>query len=484
IQATIDWSLNLLAAGERRLFVRLGVFVGGFTIEAAEAVCEDLDQNIVDGLAILLDHGLIYRQPSGQTRLGMLEPIRDYAQGRLDTDPERERALRRHAEHYARLAEAADAELTSGDQLRGLEWLDEDHANIRAALDRASAQPEIDTALRIAYALDDYFFIRGLVAERRPWLAWALDRPAGDPAIRARALFALGWLADEDGEYAQAAGALKECLALSERLNNPSLTAQCEAHIACNEWYLGHLERSAWYAERALATAAGAGDPNNEAIVMLLTAHCAGSYQDARARSQRALEMLESLGDKIWPPRIKANLARQARRAGDHEYARRLIGQALAHPEPVWGAGLRAQNERELGLVELSHGRYAEAREHLSLSLALGRSIGDRRDTRDVLIALAALDIAEGAPERARILFAAALALLDAPLDTQATLQGCRFTDKQANELARVAAHATSGPPLTAAQLESVLRDASTGRRTPAEQPSQRDSTLLGPADA
>ena len=485
IQAMIDWSLNLLPTRERRLFGRLGVFVGGFTIETAEAVCGDLDQSVLNGLALLLDHGLIYRQPSGpESRLGMLEPIRDYAQERLDADPECERAIRRHAEHYASLAEAADAELTSGDQLRCLERLDSDYANIRAALDRATAQPEIDTALRIAYALDDYFFIRGLVPERRPWLAWALDRPAGDPAIRARALFALGWLADEDGEYAQAASALQECLVLCAGLQDASLTAQCEAHIACNAWYLGHLERSALYSERALEMAAGAGDPNSEAIVLLLTAHCAQSYEDARARSQRAVEMLESLGDKIWPPRIKANLAKQARRAGDHEYARRLIGQALAHLDPVWGAGLRAQNERELGLVELSRGRHAQAREHLGRSLALGRSIGDRRDTRDVLIALAALDVTQGAPERARILFAAALALLDAPLDVQATLQGCRFTDEQADELARVAAHATSVPPLTAAQLESVLHDASTGRRKLAEQPSQRHSTPFGPAGA
>jgi tetratricopeptide (TPR) repeat protein len=158
---------------------------------------------------------------------------------------------------------------------------------------------------------------------------------------------------------------------------------------------------------------------------MLVTAYCARSYQDAFARSHRALEMLQTLGDRIWPPRIKANLAKQARRAGDHEYARLLIGQSMAAADPVWGAGLRAQNERELGLVELSRARHAEARDHLSRSLALGCSIGDRRDTRDVLIGLAALEVAEGAKDRAVPLLAAALALLESPLEMQATLEGC-----------------------------------------------------------
>jgi non-specific serine/threonine protein kinase len=466
IQATIDWSLELLAEDEQRLFERLGVFAGGFTIEAAEAVCGDLEQNVAAGLATLVDHGLIYRQASGAvSRLGMLEPVRDHARERMNTDPERELAIRRHAEHYATLAEAAHAELTSGDQLRCLARLDDEQPNIRAALDRARARAEIDIALRTAHALSDYFLIRGLVAERRPWLAWALDQPPGDSAIRAHGLLDLGWLADEDGEYAQAASALAECHALCEQLKNVSLTARCEAHIACNDWYLGHLESSAQYAERALATAARAGDPSTEAIVLLVTAHSARSYHDARAKSQRALEILKSLGDRIWPPRIKANLAKQARRAGDHEYARLLIGEAMADLDPIWGAGLRAQNERELGLIELSDGRNAEAREHLARSLALGRSIGDRRDTRDALIGLAALEVAEGAPERASTLLAAALALLDEPLDTRATLDGCRLTEAHLTEVSGVAAHATGAAPPTLAQLETILRNASEDRQ-------------------
>jgi predicted ATPase/DNA-binding SARP family transcriptional activator len=474
IRATIDWSLNLLGAGEQRLFGRLGAFVGGFTIEAAEAVCEDLGPSVVEGLATLLDHGLIYRQPSRPiSRLWMLEPIRDYARERLNTDPERERAIRTHTEYYATLAEAAHAELTSGDQLTCLERLDDEQANIRAALDRASAQCEIDTALRIAHALGDYFFIRGLVAERRPWLAWALDQPGGDSAIRARALLDLGWLANEDGEYEQAASALAESLALCEQIRDVALTAQCEVHIAVNEWYRGRGDSAAVFAERALATAARAGDPNTEAIVLLLAAHCARSYEDARAKSQRALEILNSLGDRIWPPRIKANLAKQARRAGDHEDARLLIDEVMADPASVWGAGFRAQTERELGLIELSEGHHAIAREHLSASLALDRSIGDRRDTQDVLIGLAALELAEGAPDAARTLLAAALAVLDGPVDVRASLQGCRLTERRLSEMASITAHATSLLPLTPAQLETILRTASDDRPAPAVEPTR-----------
>ncbi|HEY2201231.1 MAG TPA: BTAD domain-containing putative transcriptional regulator, partial [Solirubrobacteraceae bacterium] len=465
IRATIDWSLNLLAENEQRLFGRLGAFAGGFTIDAAEAVCPEGDESVIDGLAILLDHGLIYRRASGpESRLALLEPIRDYARERLGADPGREHAFRRYAEHYATLAERAGAELVRGDPIRCLERLDKDLPNIRAVLQRTARQPDIDTALRMVSAMDDYFFMRGLVAEQRPWLSWALDQPPGDPVVRARALFALGWLSDEDGEYTQAATALEECRALCELTENSSLAAQCEAHRACNEWYLGHFEQSTRFADRALAMATRGTDPYTEALVLLVTGYCAQTYEDARAKSRGALTLLESLGDRTWPPRIKANLAKLARRAGDRDYARLLIGESIAGATPIWGAGLRAQNERELGLVELSEHRYAKARSHLSRSLGLCLSIGDRRDTRDVLIGLAAIQVTVGAKERARVLLAAARALLDVPLDIKESLQGCGLPAERLDKLATVAAHATLLPPLAAAQLDAILNQASAWR--------------------
>ena len=466
IRATIYWSLNLLAEHEQRLFGRLGVFAGGFTIDAVQAVCGERDETVIEPLAILLEHGLIYRRASGpESRLALLEPIRDYARERLGADPGREHTIRRYAEHYATLAERAGAELRRGDPIRSLERLDDELPNIRDVLQRTARQPDIDTALRMVSVMDDYFLMRGLVAEQRPWLSWALCQPPGDPVIRARALFALGWLADEDGEYAQAATALEECSALCELIENLSLAAQCEAHRACNEWYLGHFEQSTRFADDALAMASRADDPYTEALVLLLTGYCAPTYQDARAKCRGALTILASLGDGIWPPRIKANLATRARRARDHDYARLLIGESIAGAAPIWGAGLRAQNERELGLIELSEERHAKARAHLGRSLGLCLSIGDRRDTRDVLIGLAAIEVTVGAAERARVLLAAARALLDVPLDIRESLQGCRLPAEHLDELATVAAHATMVPPLAAAQLDAILNQAS-GRRT------------------
>ncbi len=125
------------------------------------------------------------------------------------------------------------------------------------------------------------------------------------------------------------------------------------------------------------------------------------------------------------------------------------------------GAGLRAQNERELGLIELSEERHAKARAHLSRSLGLCRSIGDRRDTRDVLVGMAALEVAEGAVERAETLLAAARALLDIPLDVRASLQGCSLSAGHLDEVAAIASRATMVPPLAAAQLDAMLRQAS-----------------------
>ena len=152
LQATIEWSFNLLTNDQQRLFAVLGLFVGAFTADGAQAVCDDAVPDVLDGLATLLDHSLLQRaHPPRGPRLSMLEPIREFALQRLRADDALHRsALIRYAEYYAKLAEAAEAQLKGRDQLQCLEQLGDELPNLRAVMTGARSQPQLDLALRIA----------------------------------------------------------------------------------------------------------------------------------------------------------------------------------------------------------------------------------------------------------------------------------------------------------------------------------------------
>ena len=138
LRAAIAWSYDLLDPVERRLFARLSVFTGGWTFESAEAVCDpdELGLDALDGLTSLVDKSLIRRaEPPGRpARFSMLETIREFGQEQLQAGSDHELVLRRHAEHFLRLAVEAEPHLTADDQGAWLDRCEQEHANIRAAL--------------------------------------------------------------------------------------------------------------------------------------------------------------------------------------------------------------------------------------------------------------------------------------------------------------------------------------------------------------
>ena len=191
LRATIEWSYDLLDDESRRLLARLAVFAGSFPIEAAESVCDAK----LSELSALVDLSLL--KPIGDERLLMLETIREYGLERLAESGEEETFRTRHAEEFARLAEAAY-------ELRGqaeAEWssrLDRDHDDLRAALEWLS-KTDPDAALELAGALGWFWFTRGYLAEGDARLRAALDASAANGRVRTRALTASGALAARIG---------------------------------------------------------------------------------------------------------------------------------------------------------------------------------------------------------------------------------------------------------------------------------------------
>jgi predicted ATPase len=205
LRATIEWSYDLLDDESRRLLARLAVFAGSFPIEAAESVCEAK----VSELSALVDLSLL--KPIGDERLLMLETIREYGLERLAESGEEETFRTRHAEEFARLAEAAYA---LRDQAEA-EWssrLDRDHDDLRAALDWLS-KTDPEAALELAGALGWFWFTHGYLAEGDARLSSALDASAANGRARARALTASGSLAARIGQVEEGRLRLEDAVA-------------------------------------------------------------------------------------------------------------------------------------------------------------------------------------------------------------------------------------------------------------------------------
>ena len=184
MRATIEWSYDLLEPHDQNLLMRLAVFAGGCTLEAAESVCGD-DLDVVDGLASLTDSGLIRVEGTDEApRFAMLETIREYAAERLEESGEVEELRRRHAAYFLGLAEEAEPNLR-GSPGDWLDRLEREHDNFRAALDRLEASGAGETALRLAAALWRFWYLKGHLAEGRQRLEGVLrdGRPSdGGPS--------------------------------------------------------------------------------------------------------------------------------------------------------------------------------------------------------------------------------------------------------------------------------------------------------------
>ncbi|MBV9786834.1 MAG: helix-turn-helix domain-containing protein, partial [Chloroflexi bacterium] len=179
LRTTIDWSYRLLDGDERRLFARLGIFVGGWTLPAAKAVCNgagDLKLPLETTLASLLDKSLIRQVEGwdGSERFTMLETLQSYALERLSVNAEAEPTRWHHAEYYLSLAEEAERALAEDMATDWIKRLDQDYENLRAALTWAFDSAETgraELALRLSNALWRFWWFRGYVYEGLRWLS-------------------------------------------------------------------------------------------------------------------------------------------------------------------------------------------------------------------------------------------------------------------------------------------------------------------------
>ena len=237
LRDAIAWSYDLLEEPDRRLFARLAVFVGGFSLEAVEAVAntgDELGVDTFDGVASLANKSLLRQMVTGpeEPRFFMLETIREYAGERLDADPDAENVRRRHARFFLDVAERAEPELTGADQARWLDALEADHDNVRAAIAWA-AEEDLNVALRMGGALWRFWQFRGHLREAADRLEGLLERSGwSDREARAKALEGAGGVAYWMGDFARARRWYEQCLEIRLELGDRRQIAEAKYNLA------------------------------------------------------------------------------------------------------------------------------------------------------------------------------------------------------------------------------------------------------------
>jgi tetratricopeptide (TPR) repeat protein len=293
----IAWSYDLLSAEERALFRWLCVFVGGFELDAAEAICGPLggeDESILDGLASLVDKSLLRQeQEVGQPRFTMLATIREYGLEHLAEDDEADALHRRHAQLFLQRAEGAEPGLRGPAQAEVLEGLDAEYGNLRAALDWAVANGDARIGLGICGALWRFWQFRGLYREGREQVARVLALPGATvrSAERARAEACAGRLAFYQTDFEAASALVESALSIQRELGDRPGIAFSLLNLGMLARARGDHALARQLLEEGVATAREGGDRWVLALSLSYlggTEHAAGVDDEARRFCEEA----------------------------------------------------------------------------------------------------------------------------------------------------------------------------------------------------
>jgi non-specific serine/threonine protein kinase len=387
---TIAWSYELLSQAEQKLFRSLTVFAGGFTLEAAEAVCQsDLDLDVLDGLQSLLDKNLIIRkeQPDEEPRFVMLATIKEYGLECLIANKEENEIRNRHANFFLSLSEKAETELGGTLTVFWLDSFEREHNNIRAVLE-FSLKNDVEIALRIAAAIRYFWMWRNHNTEGLMWLKKVLEKSGHlSSPTHAKVLHGIGSIQRMKGKYKEACAAFEESLTIARCVNDKS-------GIVFNL--------------------------NSLAIV----ANHQGDYAKAKTLLEEALIIVKEENDDWKTALVLNTLGETTRYLGDYIKSLGFYEEALSKARRAERVNLTVIVLNNLGYVNDELGKYSEALALHKECLNIAANMKDRRAIAAAMDGIASVGGKLGQYHRSAVMIGAAtnlretFGLVKDPVDT------------------------------------------------------------------
>lgn len=421
LRAMIDWSYSLLPGAEKVLFRRLAVFVGGWTLEAAEQVCADERDSIeiLDLLTRLVDKSLVITEEvAGETRYSRLETIRQYSTEKfLETD-EIETIRNRHLAFYAKFAQEGERQLQGRDELLWGHRLAAELDNLRAAMEWGLTQ-DPDAALAIASRLDLFWVPKGYLAESHRWLRRGLDKTTAitpeQQTLRAHALRALAYAEVGSGnnaranriaqeaiallragtdkselaytllissfplsllaQHAEAKATLEQSLALARAEKNAYVAASALGYLArLTVESSGDIQQAQHYADESLRVSEEAGIRSIAGKAYEMKGRIAvqrGEYDRARAFFEQSIRIFQELGTTFEVLIEKSNLAHLERQIGNGQGAFELYRETIVAFRDAGQLGAVAHQLECFGFLALAQNEYERALELFAAASAL-----------------------------------------------------------------------------------------------------------------
>jgi len=373
LRALMDWSYDLLLEKERILLRRLAVFVGGWTLDAAEKVCNDeriAEKEVLDLLIKLVDKSLVNLDDIGaETRYQMHETVRQYALNKLIESGEAEVLRERHLDYFVAYAEKAEPKLKSkgADQALAVKTLEVEHENLRAALEWSQNETGgAEKGLRLSGALGRFWEKRNALTEGREWLRKFLDlsKDSRDDVILAKALNAGANLAYLQADYESAISQFRQRLTIAESESDDRDIADAHMGLGTGWWRLGDYDQAHKHFAQAIQRAEVLGD-----IVLVARAHGnlglvlteRGDLDRAIESHRASLEAFLRAGLHEYVGRAQLNLGRIYHMRGEFAQATAYYLESIHTLESIGDENTLSIVFNNLGELNLDQGNYSEA---------------------------------------------------------------------------------------------------------------------------